>query len=252
MAIFIFILGLLLGSFYNVVGIRLLKNESIISPRSHCRKCNHQLSWYENIPIISFVFLLGKCKKCKKPISFIYPAMELLTGILFLLSYLLFGITGEFFISIIIGSLVVLIFITDTKDMIILDQALIASGLFIFIVKIIFEGILAALASITYGFIIFIFVLALMLMGNFIFKKESLGGGDIKLSFIAGMVLGVPLGIFYVILGSFLAFPYAMYVSIKNEDGMLPFGPFLAVSMLLCYCNSEFIIEFFKALLKLS
>ena len=93
MAIFIFILGLLLGSFYNVVGIRLLKNESIISPRSHCRKCNHQLSWYENIPIISFVFLLGKCKKCKKPISFIYPAMELLTGILFLLSYLLFGIT---------------------------------------------------------------------------------------------------------------------------------------------------------------
>ncbi|MDD2409375.1 MAG: prepilin peptidase [Bacilli bacterium] len=252
MVIFIFILGLLLGSFYNVVGIRLLKNESIIKPRSHCPKCQHQLSWYENIPIISYIFLLGKCKNCKQNISLMYPAMELLTALLFMVSYLLFGISGEFFIAIIISSLVVLIFITDSKDMIILDEAIIASGVLIFIVKIIFEGIIAAFASISYGFLIFIFIFSFMLFGNIIFKKESLGGGDIKLSFIAGMVLGIPLGIFYVILGSFLAFPYAIYVSIKNEDGILPFGPFLAVSLLLCYCNSDMILEFLKSLLNVT
>lgn len=252
MIIFIFILGLLLGSFYNVVGIRLLKNESIVKPRSHCPKCQHQLSWYENIPVISYLFLLGKCKNCKQKISLMYPAMELLTALLFMVSYLLFGISEEFFIAIIISSLVVLIFITDSKDMIILDEAIIGSGVLIFIIKIIFEGIIAALASISYGFLIFIFIFSFMLFGNFIFKKESLGGGDIKLSFIAGMVLGIPLGIFYVILGSFLAFPYAIYVSIKNEDGILPFGPFLAVSLLLCYCNSDMILEFLKALLNIT
>lgn len=252
MIIFIFILGLLLGSFYNVVGIRLLKNESIVKPRSHCPKCQHQLSWYENIPVISYLFLLGKCKNCKQKISLMYPAMELLTALLFMVSYLLFGISEEFFIAIIISSLVVLIFITDSKDMIILDEAIIGSGLLIFIVKIIFEGIIAAFASISYGFLIFVFIFSFMLFGNIVFKKESLGGGDIKLSFIAGMVLGIPLGIFYVILGSFLAFPYAIYVSIKNEDGILPFGPFLAVSLLLCYCNSDMILEFLKALLNIT
>ena len=78
-----------------------------------------------------------------------------------------------------------------------------------------------------------------MLLGNFLFKKESLGGGDIKLSFIAGLTLGPILGVFYIILASFLAFPYAMYISVKGEEGMLPFGPFLVTSMLLLYFNSD-------------
>ena len=133
--------------------------------------------------------------------------------------------------------------------MIILDEALLASGILIFIIKIIYEGIIPALSSLGYGFVVFLFVYSIMLFGNYLFKKESLGGGDIKLSFVAGMALGIPVGIFYVILGSFLAFPYAVYVSVKNEDGMLPFGPFLITSLLLSYINHDMIIEFLKALL---
>lgn len=250
--VYIFMIGLVLGSFYNVVGLRLLKNKSIIKPGSHCPKCGHHLQWYENIPVISYLFLLGKCKSCKQRISLMYPAMELLTAGLFLVSYLLFGFAESFWISIIISSLIVLIFITDSKEMIILDEALIASGVLILITKIIFSGILSALSSLGYGLIIFIFVYSFMLFGNLVFKKESLGGGDIKLSFIAGMVLGVPLGMFYIVLGSFLAFPYAIYVSIKNEDRMFPFGPFLAISLFLTYCNSELIFEFLKALLRIT
>ncbi len=252
MIVLIFIIGLILGSFYNVVGLRLPLNKSIIKPGSHCQKCNNKLSWWENIPIISYIILRGKCNNCKEKISLIYPAMELLTGILFAVSYYLFGISMNFYISIIIASLVVLIFITDSKHMIILDETLIISGILIFIIKVIYEGFIPALQSIGSGLIIFIFVFGLMIMGNFLFKKESLGGGDIKLSFIAGMILNVPVGIFYVILGSFLAFPYAVYVSIKNEDGMLPFGPFLVTSLFLCFCNQEMIIEFLKALFRIS
>jgi leader peptidase (prepilin peptidase)/N-methyltransferase len=85
MEILIFIIGLIFGSFYNVIGIRLPKKEAIAVSRSICRKCKHQLSWFENIPVFSFIFLKGRCRKCKKKISMMYPAMELLTAVLFYL-----------------------------------------------------------------------------------------------------------------------------------------------------------------------
>ena len=90
-----------------------------------------------------------------------------------------------------------------------------------------------------------------MLLGNALFKKESLGGGDIKLSFISGLALGPLLGLFYIILASFLAFPYAIYISIKSKDTMLPFGPFLATSLLIIYLNYDFFYEFLITLLHL-
>ena len=251
MEIVIFIIGLIFGSFYNVVGLRLPKNESIIFPGSHCFKCNHKLSWYENIPVISFIFLKGKCKSCHQKISLMYPVMELLTGILFLFSYIIFGFSENFIISIIISSLVIIIIVSDSKYMIISDGPLIVSGLLIIITKLIFEGLNKTLISFMSGILIFVLVYGLMLLGNFLFKKESLGGGDIKLSFIAGLVLGPLLGIFYIILASFLAFPYAMYITVKREENMLPFGPFLAVSMLLLYLNSNLAMLFLKNLLSL-
>lgn len=94
--IMIFISGLVLGSFYNVVGYRLPNNMSIIYPRSHCPNCNHELKFYELIPVISYIFLLGKCKVCKKRISIFYPFFEIITGILFLLSYFVFGLSINF------------------------------------------------------------------------------------------------------------------------------------------------------------
>jgi len=252
MGVLIFIIGLILGSFYNVVGLRLPNKNSIIKPGSHCLKCNHKLAWWENIPVISYIFLKGRCKSCKEKISFMYPGMELLTALLFTISYKLFGFSYEFYISLVLASLVVLIFITDSKYMIILDEVLIAGGVLITVIEIIYQGIDKTLISLGYGLVIFIFVYVLMLIGNFLFKKESLGGGDIKLSFLAGMVLGVPVGLFYVMFASFLAFPYAVYISIKNEDGMLPFGPFLVASLFICFCNSNMILEFLQALFKVT
>ena len=108
MGYLVFIVGLALGSFYNVVGFRVPKKESIIFPGSNCSKCKHHLSWYENIPLISYLFLKGKCRHCKMSISLIYPIMELLTAILFLVSYYLFGFSADFLIAIVVASLLVL------------------------------------------------------------------------------------------------------------------------------------------------
>ena len=245
MLYFIFIIGVIFGSFYNVVGMRLPNGESIIKPGSHCPKCGHMLSWYENIPLISYIILGGSCRKCKKPISSTYFLMELLSGALFALCYKVFnGINVNFFLSIIIVSLVIIIFVSDSKYMIINDSPLVVATILIFLIKWYDEGILNALMSLVYGVGIFAFAYLLRLFGYLVFKQEALGGGDIKLSFVAGCLLGLDLGIVYVVLASFLAFPYALYVTLKNKDNMLPFGPFLVASLLIVFLNYNHFKDF--------
>lgn len=248
MLYFIFVIGTIFGSFYGVVGTRLPEGKSIVKPRSHCEKCGHILKWYENIPILSYIFLGGLCKKCKNPIGFVYFLTELLSGCLFALCYKVFGISYEFFTAVILSSLVIIIFVSDSKYMIINDSPLIVSAILIFIIKWLNTGIVSALMSLVYGLIIFGVAYLLMLFGSLAFKQEALGGGDIKLSFVAGMVLGVKLGILYIVLASFLAFPYAVYVTLKNKDNMLPFGPFLVSSLLIIYLNMNIISEIIKVI----
>ena len=249
--VYSFIIGLLFGSFYNVVGMRLPNNESIIFPGSHCENCNHKLSWYENIPLFSYILLKGKCKSCHAKISVWYPAIELFTGMLFLISYYVFGLTTEFFISIIISSLVSIIFVSDINYYIILDSPLVIGSFLIIIIKLISFGLKEALISIGSGLLVFGVMYLIMLLGNFIFKKESLGGGDIKLSFVAGLVLGPKLGIMYIVFGAFLAFPYAMYITIRNKENMLPFGPFLISSLLIIYLDYNFFLNFINTLFQI-
>lgn len=246
MLYFIFVIGAIFGSFYGVVGTRLPEGKSIVKPRSHCEKCGHILKWYENIPILSYIFLGGLCKKCKNSIGFVYFLTELLSGCLFALCYKIYGLNYEFFIAVILSSLVIIIFVSDSKYMIINDSPLIISAIIIFIIKWLNTGIVSALLSILSGLILFGVAYLLMLFGSLVFKQEALGGGDIKLSFVAGMVLGVKLGILYIVLASFLAFPYAVYVTLKNKDNMLPFGPFLVSSLLIIYLNTNIINEIIK------
>lgn len=250
-AVYIFIMGLLFGSFYNVVGMRLPNNKSIIFPGSHCEKCNHKLSWYENIPLASYILLGGKCKNCHTKISIWYPAIELFTGMLFLISYYTFGLTPEFAIAIIISSLVSIIFVSDINYYIILDSPLIIGSILIIIIKLLTTTLTGTLLSIGSGVLIFAIMYSIMLLGNLIFKKESLGGGDIKLSFVAGLVLGPKLGILYIIFGAFLAFPYAIYITIRNKENMLPFGPFLISSLLIIYLDYNFFLNFINTLFQI-
>ena len=246
----IFIIGAIFGSFYGVVGTRLPEERSIVKPGSHCEKCGHVLKWYENIPILSYILLGGLCKKCKEPIGSIYFLMELLSGALFALCYKVFGITPNFFLAVIVASLVIIIFVSDSKYMIINDSPLVVSAILIFLIKWYDAGIVNALMSLVSGLVIFGVAYLLRLFGYLAFKQEALGGGDIKLSFVAGMLVGIKLGIIYIVLASFLAFPYALYITFKNKDNMLPFGPFLVSSLLIVFLNMNTINQVLKILFR--
>ena len=238
-AVYVFILGLMFGSFFNVVGMRLSNNESIVFPGSHCEKCNHKLKWYENIPLFSYILLKGKCSHCHTKISVWYPATELFTGMLFLISYYTFGISLEFLIAIILSSLTTIIFVSDINYYIILDSPIIMGSIIIIIIKLFMEPFINVLYSIGSGILIFAIMYTIMLLGNLIFKKESLGGGDIKFAFLMGLTLDVKLGIVALVLSTFLALPYAV-ASVKiMKSHEFPYGPFLAGALFIVFFHLD-------------
>lgn len=253
-SIMIFIFGLVFGSFYNVVGYRIPNNMSIIFPESHCPNCNHKLKFYELIPVLSYVFLRGKCKKCKKRISIFYPFFELLTGILFLLSYIVFGLNIKFFIAITFISILIIISISDIKYYIIPDEVLITGFILLLIEFIInmlinklgiFNGLIKPILN---GLGSFAILYLFKALGDFMFKKESLGGGDIKLMFIIGFILGFDMSLVTLFLSSFIALPLSVISLIKNDNNILPFGPYLSISaviLLLTQINIVDILNFF-------
>jgi len=229
-----FVFGLVFGSFYNVVGIRLSENKSIIKPGSSCMKCGYQLKWYDLIPVFSYLFLKGKCRKCKESISLMYPIVELLTGILFAVSYYSFGFSYDLVIALIISSLFSIVIVSDLNYLIIPDQVLLISGILIAIINLLNYGLKDGLLAISNGVIMFLIMLLIMKFGNFVFKKESLGGGDIKLMFVLGMTLPFIINVFSIFLASVIALPIALVILVKNKNNILPFGPFLVAGNLIC------------------
>ena len=192
-----FILGLILGSFYNVVGFRLPNNKEILGKeKSHCPKCKHILKWYELIPIISYIIQKGKCRECRSKISLFYPFIELSTGLLFAVSYYSFGFSYDLVIILALVSVFMIILVSDLNFLIIPDSVLIVSSIIIVITNFLKLGIKGGFFSILSGLLLFTIMYLIMLLGNFLFKKESLGGGDVKLMFLAGLTLHPLIAIF--------------------------------------------------------
>lgn len=230
-----FILGSVFGSFYNVLGLRLPNNESVVFPSSHCPKCNHELKWYELIPILSFIFLKGRCKECKEKISLLYPLNELFCGILFVVSYYSYGFSLELIIALTLSSLLVLVIASDLTYMIIPDSFTIVSSLIIIVVKLLSAGVMDTLVSIGYGILSFGIMYLIMKLGTWLFKKDCMGGADIKLMFVVGLVLDPLLAMLVIVIASILALPGALYAYFKNKEHMIPFGPFLVLGLLILY-----------------
>ena len=233
----LFIIGTIFGSFYNVVGYRIPKGESILYPSSHCTKCNHKLKAFELIPILSFVFLGGKCHSCKTKISFFYPIFEFLTGIAFSISYVVFGFSFECLYSIVFLSMLIIIIISDYQTMIIPDSILLFFSLILAFIKYFMNGLESVGISLLHALAAFIFMLLLKLLGDFLFKKESMGGGDIKLLAVFGFVLGFPLSLVSVFLSAFIALPISLILLKVNKSHEIPFGPFLAIAAIIIFLS---------------
>ena len=243
--LYIFIIGTIFGSFYYVVGTRLPNQQSLLKPNSHCTYCHHPLKVLDLIPVLSFILLKGKCRYCHKSLSKEYLLYELLTGFLFLISYHRFAFSYEFFISLIISSLLILIFITDFKYMIILDSPLVISFILVFIAQSIHFNILTAITNIGHGLLTFFTMFLIGRIGNILFQKESLGGGDIKFSFIIGLIFGYQYAMITLVFSTFLALPYAIASMFFQKENEVPFGPFLVGSLFIIY----YFLEKFKYLL---
>ena len=248
-AIYIFIIGTIMGSFFNVVAHRLSNNESIIKPGSHCESCQHLLKWYELIPIISFLIQGGRCRQCHTKLSWWYPLIEIITGLFYLFSYLYFGLSPDFFISLVISSVLVITCITDFNYLIILDEPLVIGSILIIIITLITSGLVDTLIAILSGLLLFFFMLLVKILGDKAFKRESLGGGDIKLSFFIGLSLGYKLAFVNLVLASFLTLPIAFYYLVKYKDKEVPLGPFLIISNFIIFVFASPILEFIDYLI---
>lgn len=237
----LFILGTIFGSFYNVVGYRVPKKQSILYPASHCTKCNHTLAPIELIPVISFFIQGGKCKCCKEKISWFYPIFELLSGILFSLSYIVFGLSLECLFSIVFISMLLIVIISDYQTMTIPDSILIIFFIMLVILRFIISGYKEVFFGIISMILSFCFMFLLKKLGDFLFKKESMGGGDIKLLAVIGFSIGFFESIMVVFLSSFIALPLLIIVVKKNLSHEIPYGPFLAISaMIIILCQFDF------------
>ena len=233
--IIFFIFGSIMGSFYHVIATRLSNGLSIVKPASHCEKCKHVLKWYELIPIISYIIQLGRCRQCKTKLPISYVLMEVCTGILFAVCYHVFDTPIEIAISIIFVSSLIIIIISDIEYMIILDEVLIFAITAIIILSAIDIGLYETSIKILCGAGAFATMLLIKKMGDMMFKQESLGGGDIKLMFLIGLVIGYEMSICNIFFATFLAFPIALFLLISKKDNMIPFGPFLSMSAILLY-----------------
>jgi len=229
LAIAVFIFGLMIGSFLNVVIYRTPRGESIAFPGSHCTHCHEKLKWYHNIPLFSWLFLGGKCAYCKTAISKQYPLVELFTGLLWLAIYTKLGLVWYFpFIAASFTALLALSVIDlkyyavpDSVNFFGLLMALIQPD----ILKLSWDNPLASAAIAAFG------LWALAKIISIIARKEAMGGADVIVAGTMAALLGFP-GFF---LALFLSAILAILPSLFAKDTMVPFVPFLALATLIIY-----------------
>ncbi len=230
--IFSFIFGAVVGSFLNVCIFRLPGKESIIKPLSRCPHCQHPIRFYDNIPLISFILLKGKCRDCQEKISWRYPLVELITALLSLFLFLKFGFGLPFLAVFIFTAVLIIIAFIDLDHQIIPD-ILTLPGIPVFFLAGIFimkVGWLAALIGLLVGGGV---LFAIAFVYEAITKREGMGGGDIKLLAMIGGFFGWKSLIFIILFSSFagaLVGMTAMIIKKQDLKYAVPFGPFLAAA----------------------
>ena len=237
--IFLIIIGGLWGSFANVCIVRLPEDKGVVSGRSNCPKCKKQINWYDNIPIISYFILNGKCRKCKKPISFQYVVVELLSIVSFVTIYLIYGFSFTTLLLIILSLGFIIIFFIDLKHFIITDVItfpLMALGFiksFIPNLDPLFPYYVLSLIGGVFGYGI---IWGIIFFYKQVKKKEGMGLGDAKLLAVIGFWFGLDAVPFIIFLSSTIALISVAPDLIKKSKKMstqIPFGPYIIAANLI-------------------
>jgi leader peptidase (prepilin peptidase)/N-methyltransferase len=241
--IIVFLFGLAIGSFLNVVIYRLDDLLSIVSERSHCMKCKKTIPWYDLLPLLSFVLLKGKCRNCSNKISLQYPLVELTIGILAVLFYLYFGVTVVALFYFIVFVLLAVVFIVDIKTQMIPEEFVWGTLILSLLGSWYFGGF--GVLNMIYGGIIGGIIPGLLVL---ISKEKWMGSGDIKIGLLLGLLVGFYGSILMIfssfILGSLVGVALMVLKRKKLKD-TLPFAPFLIASGLLTLLWGDYIINWY-------
>jgi leader peptidase (prepilin peptidase)/N-methyltransferase len=267
----VFLFGLMVGSFLNVCILRIPREESIVLPPSHCPTCGASIEPYDNIPVVSWLVLRGRCRNCKTPISLQYPAIELLTGLLFLACYLAFGLSVEALKWGVFAALMVVLTVTDLRERILPDVVNfpgLGAGLLFSLFTPPMDGTAAWLANRLFDFSIPQAALSLadavigaaaasgllwiVAEGYFRLRgREGMGLGDVKMMAMAGAFLGLQRSLLTILLGSLLGSVIGatvIAVGRKGRDFELPFGTFLGAGAILVIFFGSPTLAWYRAL----
>lgn len=240
--------GLIIGSFLNVVIYRVPRDVKFLAPRSACPDCDKQLKWYHNIPLFSYLFLAGKCAFCKKSISFRYPLVEFINAVFYIYFFWQFSFSADFVIFSVISSALLAIFFIDLDFQIIPDVITLPGIVVGLGVSLLPEGI--GIVNALIGFLVgggSLYLIALL--GDWLFKKDSMGGGDIKMAAMLGAFLGWQKVLLIFISSAFIGMIASLVMMIFSakirKERVIPFGPFLAVAAIVSIVYGQEIIDYY-------
>ncbi len=241
-------LGLVIGSFLNVLIYRIPRKISFGLSRSICPSCKEKIGFYDNVPILSFLILGGKCRKCKARISLRYPFVELLNAAAYLFLFSEFGLTTPFYAYSFLASVLLTIFFIDIDFQIIPDILTlpgIAVGLALSLAPHGLGIINSAVGVFVGGGVLYL----VAIFGDWLFKKESMGGGDIKMAAMLGAFLGWQKVIFVFFASAVIGLVISlvlMYFSKRiRSTRMIPYGPFLAIAAMIAVIYGDAVISFY-------
>ena len=228
------LLGLCIGSFLNVCAYRLPLGESVVHPRSRCTSCGRMLSWFDNLPVVSWVALRGRCRTCGKPVSWMYPAVEIVTALVFAITYLTYGLTLLSVVRVLFACALIVLFVTDLQHKI-LPNVITLPGIVIGFACSVFlppGWVSSVIGILVGGGVLFAIAEAYYRVRG----QEGLGMGDVKLLAMIGAFLGWKLVLLTLVFASFTGSLAGGMLIASGKGSMkyaLPFGTFLAVGALL-------------------
>jgi leader peptidase (prepilin peptidase) / N-methyltransferase len=248
---FVFAIGAIVGSFLNVCIYRMPRDLSIVLPRSFCPHCKAKIPWYENIPLASYLLLRGKCFRCRRPILFRYFFVELTTALIAWFLWQKYGLSAEFVAGAIFFAMIIVVTMTDLETGLIPDQITITGMIAGLALSVTGNGhfpqtlwyqkfIASGLGLLAGGGVL----LLTGWLGKLVFRKDSMGGGDIKLLAMIGAFVGVTkVGLIF-LLAPFPALPFALWQRFVKKEQTIPFGPFLALAGALVFIRGDAVLNF--------
>lgn len=243
--LYLFLLGLACGSFFNVVGLRVPLGQSLVAPPSSCPSCGQRLAARDLVPVLSYALSRGRCRHCAAPVSALYPAGELAAGLLFVWAYLRFGLTAQGAIGALLASLAVIVTVSDIRYMRIPNKVLLAFAPVLLALRILYPGehsilyyLLGALAG------------GGLLLAVALISRGGMGLGDVKLLAVIGLALGWPGTLLALMIGSLagtIGGSIQLRADKRSGDGSarqpIPFGPYLALGALIAYGCGDALID---------